>query len=299
MSQFLKALQQLDAKHPAAPASPENRPTPEKAAPVNASETQRSEAPPIAALQAGGNHVDLDALYSLLSEALADQPPSPLPSAEVDRSGAPPAAARKAPSEGPTFDAREAAICRLRDNLLAQVPPGATVARLFTSSGSPGASAECVLDLAVVLADAVGGGVLVVDANFHQPSLAQRFGLKTQPGLVDVLTGKKPWRDVLQSTAVSGVSFLAPGLTRQPIEVDRSRLRALLQDLKGRFGIVLVEAGPATEAQVLLFAAHCDGAYLVVELGRTSEREAAAAVRSLKSAGAQVLGSVITGAGGR
>lgn len=155
-----------------------------------------------------------------------------------------------------------------------------------------------LLAMIVPLCDALGRrfqDVLVVDCDLREPTLGERFAVPTGRGLIDLLPGPARWQDVVRPTQLAGVDLL-PG--RRLVAADgrppeRLDLQPLVHEWLDRYRLVLLAAGPASnpEAGSLLRSAHA--AVLILEAGRTRQRAARKAVRSIRTAGAHLLGTVV------
>jgi succinoglycan biosynthesis transport protein ExoP len=148
--------------------------------------------------------------------------------------------------------------------------------------------------LARVLGE-TGQSVVVIDADLRRPTLARVFQTDGKVGLSQLLTGQVGLRDVLQPTDQENVRFIPAGRTPpNPSELLGSvRMRQLVEHL-ARENVVILDAPPllpVTDASVL--APTCDGALLVLALGRTHKDQAALAAKMLSQVGARVVGVVL------
>ncbi len=134
--------------------------------------------------------------------------------------------------------------------------------------------------------------VILVDAHFDAPGLADSLGLAAQVGLEDTLTGEKPLIEALVESLEDRVVVLP---LRQPAAADWrlsiARLKSSLDELRRHCDIVLIDAGPCGDAgdrrQLLSWAAPCrvDRALVVRDLRSTSDDEAAEIERRLHGCG--------------
>lgn len=119
-------------------------------------------------------------------------------------------------------------------------------------------------------------------------------------------TQEGPWEGTVHQTAVEGLGCLATVES----SADRARLGAswhlgeLLDDLLVEADLVVVDGPPVlAAAEGVVLAQQVDGVVLVVEVRWTRQLAAREAVKSLRLAGAHVVGSVLktgatTGGGG-
>lgn len=135
--------------------------------------------------------------------------------------------------------------------------------------------------------------VLLVDANFAQPSLHRLFQVEEEDGLAEVLERRLDWRTQLKPIAETSLSLLTAGKTTlNPAELLGSELfRALIQEWRKLFGFVVIDSPPVlTQVAALSLAAVVDGVVLVVRAGQTRWEVAQNAKRKLTAAHANVLG---------
>ena len=142
-----------------------------------------------------------------------------------------------------------------------------------------------------------GGGqrVVVVDADLRLPRLQQVFNLDNEEGLTDSLINSS--RDGnLQATKMEGLKVITSGkLPPNPVEVVGSaRMRKFLEELEEKTDLVLVDSPPVLPvADAAILTSLVDGVILVLRAGQTRHRAAQQAVKSLRQAGAQLIGIVL------
>jgi hypothetical protein len=69
----------------------------------------------------------------------------------------------------------------------------------------------------------------------------------------------------------------------------------LLEQLKTRYQLVLINAPSLTNAQTATAISQCDGVYLVIRLGYSTSYEVGESVRVIQQAGGRLLGSIAIG----
>jgi len=111
---------------------------------------------------------------------------------------------------------------------------------------------------------------LLVDANWLRPSLTSDAGVRSAPGLADVLRGEAELGKVLVQTGRPGLSFLAAGGVdgrRPPLE----DLSSFLTDALSEFSAVVADLPPALagESVVLAWGAALEQLFVVVRSGVT------------------------------
>jgi Mrp family chromosome partitioning ATPase len=183
----------------------------------------------------------------------------------------------------------------LAGKLLAELSPGHSAAMMFTSADEGEDKTRTLASLAVVLAEMADGEIVVVDADFRCPALANRLGIWADRGLVDVLTGGADWRGLVRKTARARLSVLPAGKLPSDDGTPPSDLKigAMLDALRDRYRLVLMNTAPLVYPEAAPLSRLCEGTYLVVELGRTGRRAARQAVRLIETCGGRVLGCVL------
>ncbi len=168
------------------------------------------------------------------------------------------------------------------------------------TSPSPGEGKTTTLsNLAVTLA-MTGQRVIVVCFDLRRPSVHEFFGLPNDIGLTSVLVGDVPLEEALQQP--EGIAGDLRVLTSGPIPpnpaelVGSQRSRDILEALRGRADVVLIDSPPVlpvTDALVLSSAA--DATILVALTARTRQRSVRRAVEALHQVGAPLAGAVLNG----
>lgn len=125
-------------------------------------------------------------------------------------------------------------------------------------------------NLALTLAQDFPHRVLLVEADLRRPALAGLFGIRPEPGLVDVLVGGATLDDAL--VAVPGrLSLLAAGVPgpRATNLLASSMMQRTLDLLRARFDHIIVDAAPLTVSDTHVLTRLADGILLVVRAGVT------------------------------
>lgn len=272
MSRILKALQQIEAR------APQPRQRPESGPPQEDDLT-----PPPPADEAVGNEAAVEAALARAEDAAAmaagEFVEETLPGAKV-----------AAPSEPRAYG-------KLADKILAQLPPDQGASLMFTSPCQGDGKTEMLVSLAAALVERIAEDVLVVDANLCVPALARHLGVEAPRGLADVLQGTANWQEVVRDTAVNGLRVL-PGVSfptpdgRPP---DCSNLEPLLEELCGKWRLVLIDTASLVYPEAAPIAGWCTGTYLIVRLNHTIRRAVEEAVGVIEDCGGRVLGGVVLG----
>jgi capsular exopolysaccharide synthesis family protein len=167
---------------------------------------------------------------------------------------------------------------------------------VVTSSIAGEGKSTTATNLAIVFAE-TGSRVLLIEADLRRPRVSDYLGLERAVGLTNVLAGQVAIDEVLQNWGADGLTVLPCGsIPPNPSELLGSQnMVDLLSAMRERFDTIIIDTPPllpVTDAAVASVLA--DGVVVVVRYGRTNRAQLAAAVRSLESVDARVLGCVLT-----
>jgi capsular exopolysaccharide synthesis family protein len=152
-----------------------------------------------------------------------------------------------------------------------------------------------VVNLGLALADA-GQRVAIVEADLRRPKVTSYLGMVGGVGLTNVLTGRADLDEVLQEYGTGGMTILAAGpKPPNPGELlASSHMRALIEKLRGRFDVILVDAPPLLPvADASGLAPHVDGVLLSIRYGNTRKDQLRHAAATVVRAGGHTLGAVL------
>nr|WP_309687205.1 polysaccharide biosynthesis tyrosine autokinase [Armatimonas sp.] len=138
--------------------------------------------------------------------------------------------------------------------------------------------------------------VILVDADLRRPMQHKLFAMNSSPGLSDVLAGTHSLEQVLRPTSVAGVSLITAGSPPPtPTELLGSEaMETLLEELKQRSDIVLIDSAPVLAvSDTCTFAHATDGVLLVIGAGETKKALVQRTMTLLGRCRAQVLGTVL------
>jgi capsular exopolysaccharide synthesis family protein len=183
----------------------------------------------------------------------------------------------------------------LRTNLLYALEDGPSKVIVVTSPGPlEGKSITCA-NLGVVLAQ-TDKNVLILDCDLRKPTLHKIFGLRNLRGVVELLTGERKLQEVWQESPLLGMRIVTAGpIPPYPAELLSSGSFAqLLDQARQGFDYVLLDSPPTQlVSDPLILAAQGDGVLLVLDLQNTRKESVRHSMRSLESAGANLLGTVM------
>ncbi|SDC04040.1 capsular exopolysaccharide family [Paenibacillus sp. UNCCL117] len=166
---------------------------------------------------------------------------------------------------------------------------------MVTSAGPGEGKSTTLTNLAVAYAQ-TDMKVVVIDADLRKPTMHHTFSVTNRWGLTSILAGQAKLGDVVQHTYVDNLSLITSGpIPPNPSEMLASkRMTALLDELKGIYDIILIDAPPTlavTDSQIV--ATKCDGVILVVDSGKVKRDMAIKAKANLDHVKARILGVVL------
>jgi Mrp family chromosome partitioning ATPase len=181
----------------------------------------------------------------------------------------------------------------LADGIAAQHPSGRPPVLLFTPASARTAGTATVANLAVTRAADGYGRILVIEAERGLGSSAERFGIPPVPGLRELLARTIPLGMALHRTGVEGVYLVPAGKTEVGTD-EAVRLPALLDQLRGRFEWILVDAPVWGTFPLTDWARASDGVYLVLRADEWDSPHADMAHDGITRAGGKLRGCVTT-----
>ncbi len=142
--------------------------------------------------------------------------------------------------------------------------------------------------------------VLLVDADMRKPNLHRMFGLDNTLGLSNLLTNtirREDYPNLLRETRFPNITILTSGtLPPNPADLlSSSRMAAALSGFAKRYDLVIIDAPPIvglSDAPILSRLA--DGSLLVVSANQVTRKSAVNALKRLRAAGANVLGTTLS-----
>ncbi len=168
---------------------------------------------------------------------------------------------------------------------------------LVTSAQQGEGKTITALNLAHALAQRKGP-VLIVDADMRKGGMSKVLGIRNRSGLSTVLWGEEDVSQALQQSAMEPNLWLLPSgpVPEDPVRLLSSdRLVSLLKVVGARFQHVIIDSPPVlavTDATIL--STFVNGVLLVVASGTTPKQGLVRTRRILATAGARVVGMVVT-----
>jgi len=179
----------------------------------------------------------------------------------------------------------------LRINLEFLDQEGEIKSLLIASPGHSEGKSTVAVNLAIVMAQS-GKRVVLIDADMRRPSVHHYLDFSNRVGLSDVLQNRvtlpsveKTWKDDHLTVITSG------RLPVNPTELINSpKMSQILEDLKGRSDIIIIDGPPFALADSLVLSSKVDGVLVVIQPSRTVANAAVTMLDQLDRAGAKTIG---------
>lgn len=138
--------------------------------------------------------------------------------------------------------------------------------------------------------------VLLVDADFRKPRIADIFGVEGAVGLTSVLLGDATFEEARIRRQGTTLDLLPAGaIPPNPSEMLTSdAMRQLIDAVAPQYDYVIIDSPPILSvADANLTSPLVDGAVLIVDAGKTRRSQLSQAVTSFESAGGRIAGAVL------
>lgn len=182
----------------------------------------------------------------------------------------------------------------LRTNISFAFPDeeGGKVVGVCSSCPQEGKSMTSI-NLAYSLAEA-GYKVLLIDGDMRRPSIYSTVGVKMEPGLSDMLSGKSGV-EVYRRVLHDNMSLLTSGhIPPNPSElISSNKMMTLLEGFKAEYDYIIVDLPPVLSvSDPVAVSKYLGGMIIVVRHGKTRRRDIVETIRQLEYAGVKILGFV-------
>lgn len=173
---------------------------------------------------------------------------------------------------------------------------------LFTS-GSVNPDNDLIAANAAVMLAYSGKRVAFVDCNFYSAYLYRVFRLRNI-GVADYLQNQKSAEEILQSTHIKNLTFIASGKSLLPSVsiLATQKFYDFLADLSGKFDYVIVNSHAiiVSNKEVIsdgcILAAKVDGTVLILESKAIRVVQARAVLEMLKRTRTKIIGTILSNA---
>lgn len=173
---------------------------------------------------------------------------------------------------------------------------GTPIRSVVISSAAPADGKSTVAVHLAQAAAAMGQRVLLVDTDLRWPQIYFKLGLPNAPGLSDLITANKSFKEVIrQSPREENLFVLTAGtIPPDPLRLLSSqKMQQLMEQFKGEFDLIIYDTPPLLGlADSSLLASRTDGILIVAGIGQTDKTEFTQALQGVQTAGIPVLGIV-------
>lgn len=166
----------------------------------------------------------------------------------------------------------------------------------ITSPNHTDGKSMLAANLAVSLAQS-GQTVLLVEADFRRPQMHQLFHITGELGTADVICGRTELATVARQNLVANLDILGGGKSvEKPADLLTSAgFDAFLAGAREKYDYVILDTPPVLAApDARIVALRVDGVFLTIRPRRQARESVARAAEILSSAGADVLGVVVS-----
>jgi capsular exopolysaccharide synthesis family protein len=151
------------------------------------------------------------------------------------------------------------------------------------------------IDLSLAIAE-TGARVLLIDADFRRPRVAERLSAEGAVGLTTVLVGGVSLEDARRRYGSASLDLLLSGeVPPNPSELlSSTKMAQVLGELSVEYDVVIVDTAPVLSvADATLLAPHVDLTLLVVDASKSRKAQLTRAIRALEGAGSHISGIVL------
>lgn len=163
------------------------------------------------------------------------------------------------------------------------------------SGGAGEGKSTTLVNLAYICAQG-GYSTLMIDADLRRPRLHTMFDIANSVGLTNYLTTDLQLEDVILQTQTENLYFMPSGILPADAAgiLNSRRMSELIQDVKGRFDLVLIDSPPilgVSDASVL--ASEVDLTMIVVQHRKLPRNMLMRVKQAVENVGGTVLGVVL------
>lgn len=140
-----------------------------------------------------------------------------------------------------------------------------------------------------------GSGILLIDAQLQHPSLHNKFGVKNERGLVDLLF-QQNYLNSATEKVTANLDLVTMGQDswdpRNQIEIEK--FESILEEARREYKFVFLDLPPVLQcAEGSMLSRLCDGIILIIEAGQTQWEALEDTQELLEEAEVNVLGAVL------
>jgi len=140
-----------------------------------------------------------------------------------------------------------------------------------------------------------GKKILLIDANFQNPTLHTIFNLSHQPGLTDLLKGGQGLSETVQPIDSDKIFLLSCGKEYKALStnIEQDRLAELVTEIRSQYDYIFIDSAPIlTSADSLSTAIASDVTFVVIK-SLSLQKEVAEKAKNMLVANECFIGGVI------
>jgi succinoglycan biosynthesis transport protein ExoP len=165
----------------------------------------------------------------------------------------------------------------------------------FTSA-VPGEGKSTMAAGLAISASVAGIRTVIVDLDFHRPSIGRIFSGQQSEGVFDILLGSSPTDSALARHETLPLCIIDAGSVGEPRTgmIESAKLRALVRELQQRFDLVILDSPPILAISDPLFISGIvDATVMVVAWGATPKKLVDEALTALRNSNASIAGLLL------
>ena len=183
----------------------------------------------------------------------------------------------------------------LRTNILFSRKDEKLNCMCVVSAGAGEGKSTTVFNLATIFAQG-GSRVVIVDSDLRRPTLHKMVGVSNSIGLTNYLLKQNSLEEVIQTTSVPGLDFMASGkLPSSSLGIlSSSQMKDLINELKQRYDFVFFDSPPimgVSDASIL--ASEVDMTVQVIQYRRYPQPMNIRAKQMIEKVGGNLVGIVL------
>ncbi len=182
----------------------------------------------------------------------------------------------------------------IRANLMFMLSKQQAKTLLITSAESGDGKSFVSANLSIIFA-MDQKKTIYVDADLRRANGRKLFQLPKRIGVTSYIEGISSIEDIIQTTGISNLSFISAGPTPpNPSELlSSSKFTHMLEVLKQRFDIIIVDTPPLLVADTLNISANIDGCLYVINSESSKMDKTLYSIEQLKQVQAPLLGTIL------
>lgn len=167
-----------------------------------------------------------------------------------------------------------------------------------TSSISREGKTSLAAQLAMSVANSTGKPTLLIDGDMRSPDIHRIFDVEVGPGLAEVLTGRVPLEEAIETEVSSRLHLLTAGrLSASPHQLTGGGgFAATIERLRGMYENIIIDTPPILSAsEALIMSGAADATIVCVRRDYSRVDQVSESVQRLVASGVKVAGAVLNG----